>query len=224
MIQSLSGYTHLHPRWSMFTHTNKYLRCQMDMKKDGLVPNDGVNRSKKSISMNVHRRNAGVEMETLSCGSLPGPSGVTSMPVVDLMQRLLANCSLAKDSTSLLTFGILGGSIFLAYMEPGIASAAVMEAGQGNHHGAVIGDLAENSDFWANVLRYVSYFFSVLLGTVYVALKPIADLLKRPTTAVLVLGAVAALYFFVSTTVSAMLGLNDIVDYSPSSIVTGQSY
>ena len=92
----------------------------------------------------------------------------------------------------------------------------------GPHPNAAIGELAENSDFWANVVRYVSYFFSVLLGTVYVALRPLASLLKRPTTAVLVLAGFAALYFFVSTTVSAMLGLNDMVEYSPSSIVTGE--
>jgi ABC-type dipeptide/oligopeptide/nickel transport system permease component len=83
-----------------------------------------------------------------------------------------------------------------------------------------IADLAENEDFWANVLRYISYFFSVLLGTAYVAIKPIFELLKRPTTAILVIIGGAALYFFVSTTVGAMLGMNDIIEYEPSSIVT----
>lgn len=90
--------------------------------------------------------------------------------------------------------------------------------GDGLHHTSMY-DLAENEDFWANVLRYVSYFFSVLLGTAYVAFKPILELLKRPTTAVLVIGAAAGLYYFVSTTVTAMLGVNEY-GYEPSSIVT----
>lgn len=83
----------------------------------------------------------------------------------------------------------------------------------------MVGEVAENADFWSNVLRYVSYFFSVLLGTAYVALKPIVQLLKKPTTAVLVIVGAIGLYFFVSTTVSAMLGVTEY-DYDPSSIVT----
>lgn len=96
-------------------------------------------------------------------------------------------------------------------------------AGESKDQANLVADLAENSDFWANVLRYVSYFFSVLLGTVYVALKPVAQLLQRPRTAVLVVAAAVLLYLFVSTTVSAMLGLNDLVEYEPSSIVTPPS-
>jgi ABC-type dipeptide/oligopeptide/nickel transport system permease component len=96
-------------------------------------------------------------------------------------------------------------------------------AGESKDRANLVADIAENSDFWANVLRYVSYFFSVLLGTVYVALKPVAQLLQRPRTAVLVIAAAVLLYLFVSTTVSAMLGLNDLVEYEPSSIVTPSS-
>ena len=88
-----------------------------------------------------------------------------------------------------------------------------------HHHDAPLADIAENEDFWANVLRYVSYFFSVLLGTAYVAFKPILELLKRPTTALLVIAGAAGLYYFVSTTVSMMLGVNEFT-YEPSSIVT----
>jgi hypothetical protein len=104
---------------------------------------------------------------------------------------------------------------------PGAADAATLAVS--NNHSIYsannIADLAENEDFWGNVLRYVSYFFSVLLGTAYVALKPIVELLKRPTTAILVILGAAGLYLFVSTTVSAMLGVNEF-EYDPSSIVT----
>ena len=154
------------------------------------------------------------------------PSSSSSLPVVDLAQRffLLAHPSSPLTPQSWAIIGVLAASAMLAFPE---ASLAAADAVTGHHPHAttatanvVVTGIAENTDFWANVLRYVSYFFSVLLGTVYVALKPIAELLKRPTTAVLVLVAGAALYFFVSTTVGAMLGLNDLVEYEPSSIVT----
>ena len=55
--------------------------------------------------------------------------------------------------------------------------------------------------------RYGSYFFSVLLGTAYTAVKPIGGLLRKPATAAATLAALAALLLFVTSTVSAMLGL-----------------
>ena len=101
-----------------------------------------------------------------------------------------------------------------------VAHSQVIRSRATSHVAHPIADLAEDTDFWANVLRYISYFFSVLLGTAYVAIKPLIELLKRPTTAVLVIAGVAVVYIFVSTTVGAMLGMNDIIEYSPSSIVT----
>lgn len=139
-----------------------------------------------------------------------------NMPAVgaapmSLIQRLFAAADLSNAKNAAI-ITVLGTVALLSLAEPSTAA---------EHAPApVIGDLAENEEFWSNVLRYVSYFFSVLLGTAYTALKPIAELLKRPTTAALVLVGGAALYFFVSTTVSAMLGMNDIIDYEPSSIVT----
>jgi hypothetical protein len=69
-------------------------------------------------------------------------------------------------------------------------------------------DLFLQEDFWTNLGRYGTYFFSVLLGTAYTALKPIAGLLKRPVTAVFTVAAIAGLVVFVSTTVKAMLGVS----------------
>lgn len=63
-------------------------------------------------------------------------------------------------------------------------------------------------DFWSNILRYVSYFFSVLLGTAYTAVKPIGGFLKKPVSAVITVAAFIGLYIFVSSTVNAMLGVN----------------
>lgn len=73
--------------------------------------------------------------------------------------------------------------------------------------------IAENEDFWANMARYGRFFFSVIVGTVYTALKPLSQLLKRPVTAAVIIGVAVLIYFFVSTTLQAMLGLSDF-DYS----------
>lgn len=73
--------------------------------------------------------------------------------------------------------------------------------------------MGTQEDFWSNVGRYGSYFFSVLLGTAYTAVRPIGGLLRKPVTAVATLAALAALVIFVTTTVSAMLGLNGGYEY-----------
>ena len=78
-------------------------------------------------------------------------------------------------------------------------------------------DLAEGEEeFWGNLARYGRYFITVLLGTAYITVKPIIALLKRPKTAVLVVGGAALLYIFVSSTVSAMLGVTDPTSIQPS--------
>ena len=71
-------------------------------------------------------------------------------------------------------------------------------------------------DFWVNVSRYGRYFITVLLGTAYISVKPVLQLLKRPKTAVAVIVGLVALYLFVSTTVQAMLGVSNPLDYQPS--------
>lgn len=141
----------------------------------------------------------------------------TSAPM-ELMQRLLAVSESTPSSRTWAIIGMLASVTLLAH--PGIALADHLPTAATTSLPQPIADLAENEDFWANVLRYISFYFSVLLGTAYVAIKPIIELLKRPTTAILVIIGGAALYFFVSTTVGAMLGMNDIIDYEPSSIVT----
>ena len=107
----------------------------------------------------------------------------------------------------------------LGVAEPALAA----QLGEGGSHpptAQLLGDLGENEDFWSNVLRYVSYFFSVLLGTAYIAVKPLIELMKRPGTAILVVAGVGSLVWFVSFTVSAMLGMTEPLDYTASSIVT----
>jgi hypothetical protein len=83
-----------------------------------------------------------------------------------------------------------------------------------------VADVANEAPFWENVLRYVQYFFSIMLGTVYVMLKPFAQLLRNPLTGILVIGGTVALLYGIKVTVAAMLGTEDLFDYQASSIVT----
>jgi Protein of unknown function (DUF751) len=80
-------------------------------------------------------------------------------------------------------------------------------------------DQAQDTPIWENLLRYTQYFFSIMLGTGYVILRPFAALLKNPLTAVLLIGFTVGLVVFVKTTVAAMLGVDDLFQYNPSSIV-----
>ncbi len=48
----------------------------------------------------------------------------------------------------------------------------------------------------------------MLLGTAYTAVKPIGGFLRKPVSAAITVAAVIGLYIFVSSTVNAMLGVN----------------
>lgn len=69
--------------------------------------------------------------------------------------------------------------------------------------------LAENEDFWSNMARYSRFFVSVMAGTAYTMLKPFGRLLKNPITAAVIVGSGVLLYLFISSTLKAMLGLDD---------------
>ncbi|XP_024382049.1 uncharacterized protein [Physcomitrium patens] len=64
-------------------------------------------------------------------------------------------------------------------------------------------------EFWDNVRRYGFYFFTVVSGGLYSLTKPLLDLLKDPSTQILVAIAVFGTLYLVYLTVSTMLGLND---------------
>lgn len=132
----------------------------------------------------------------------PASTSTVDSPIAALTQRLLAASS-PGDSRMLLLAAALVGVAALAAPQPALADNHY------HHTAQLLADVAEGEDFWSNVLRYISYFFSVLLGTAYVAVKPLVELFKRPTTAVLALGAIAGLVAFVSFTVKAMLGVSD---------------
>lgn len=63
-------------------------------------------------------------------------------------------------------------------------------------------------EFFKNVSRYPRYFITFTLGILFSAIQPLQPLLRRPTTAVALIGAVVAGFAFLSFTLQAMLGLN----------------
>ena len=97
-------------------------------------------------------------------------------------------------------------------------------AGSGMHLGVhspnELLQLSGEEDFWGNVYAYIRYFFSVLLGTAYIAFKPIAGLLKRPVTAFFTVVGLVALFVFVSVTVNAMLGMSDLPTFDSLDTMT----
>lgn len=120
-----------------------------------------------------------------------------------------------KDATaSHTTVGtsILATLFLFTLAWPAESQAAVQHL----HHPEAFQLATGDSDFWVNVSRYGRYFITVLLGTAYITVKPVLQLLKRPKTAVAVILGLLALYLFVSTTVQAMLGVSNPLEYQPS--------
>jgi hypothetical protein len=64
--------------------------------------------------------------------------------------------------------------------------------------------------FWENVSRYPRYFITIILGVFLNAIAPLVPLLKRPTTAIPLLGALIGLLAFMFFTLRAMLGLGSV--------------
>ncbi len=63
-------------------------------------------------------------------------------------------------------------------------------------------------EFFNNVARYPRYLISFSLGILFNALEPLRSLLKRPVTAIALIGAVVAGFVLLTFTLQAMLGLN----------------
>jgi hypothetical protein len=62
------------------------------------------------------------------------------------------------------------------------------------------------NDFWQNVLRYPKYFITIGVGIFLSIFGWLVPLLKRPITAIAVIGFLLGTVFFVSLTLRAMLG------------------
>ncbi|NET37845.1 MAG: DUF751 family protein [Cyanothece sp. SIO1E1] len=65
-------------------------------------------------------------------------------------------------------------------------------------------------EFFKNVSRYPRYLISFSLGVLLSFVEPLAPLLKRPVTAIALIGAIIAGFLFLAFTLRAMLGLSAI--------------
>jgi len=63
-------------------------------------------------------------------------------------------------------------------------------------------------EFFRNVQRYPRYLISFSLGVLYTFVEPLLPLLKRPVTAIALIGFMVGAFAFVTFTLRAMLGLN----------------
>ncbi len=65
-------------------------------------------------------------------------------------------------------------------------------------------------EFFQNVSRYPRYLISFSLGIFFNAIEPLMPLLKRPTTAIALVGIVVSVFVFLTFTLKAMLGLSAV--------------
>lgn len=65
-------------------------------------------------------------------------------------------------------------------------------------------------DFWNNISRYPRFFITIIFGVIWNFIEPLMPLLKRPSTAIALVGAFVAALAFVGFTLRAMLGLNAV--------------
>lgn len=99
--------------------------------------------------------------------------------------------------------------------EAAYSANSIQDVVQALPHPNAAFDLAQDTPIWENLVRYTQYFFSVMLGTAYIMLRPIAALLKRPVTAVLLVAVLVGLGVFVQRTLKAMTGVDDFFAYEP---------
>ncbi|CAA6664520.1 unnamed protein product [Spirodela intermedia] len=93
----------------------------------------------------------------------------------------------------------------------------MMVGGVGEEEAAVAlgpeGPLVE--EFWDNVRRYGLYALTVSTGAIYTILQPIAELLRNPLSAILLLVILGGSFFLLSQVLSFMVGINDFsYDYA----------
>lgn len=63
------------------------------------------------------------------------------------------------------------------------------------------------NDFWQNVSRYPRFLVTIILGIFFALAQPIMPLLRKPTTAIPLIGIFVAGFVCLYFTLQAMLGL-----------------
>jgi membrane protein insertase Oxa1/YidC/SpoIIIJ len=62
-------------------------------------------------------------------------------------------------------------------------------------------------DFFQNVSRYPRYMIALIAGVFWNFFEPMVPMLRRPTTAIAVIGILISSLVFLTLTLKAMLGL-----------------
>jgi membrane protein insertase Oxa1/YidC/SpoIIIJ len=62
-------------------------------------------------------------------------------------------------------------------------------------------------DFFQNVSRYPRYMIALIAGVFWNFFEPMVPMLRRPTTAIAVIGVLISSLIFLTLTLKAMLGL-----------------
>lgn len=65
-------------------------------------------------------------------------------------------------------------------------------------------------NFWNTVSKYPVFIAGVILGVLLNAVKPLAPLMQRPTTAIALIGGAVAGILFIGLTLRAMLGFSAV--------------
>jgi membrane protein insertase Oxa1/YidC/SpoIIIJ len=62
-------------------------------------------------------------------------------------------------------------------------------------------------DFFQNVSRYPRYMITLIAGVFWNFIEPMLPMLRRPTTAIALIGILISSFIFLTLTLKAMLGL-----------------
>jgi hypothetical protein len=65
-------------------------------------------------------------------------------------------------------------------------------------------------DFLENVSRYPRFLFTIIFGIFYSLFERLKPLLKRPLTAIALMGILISGFLFIAFTLRAMLGLSPV--------------
>lgn len=109
---------------------------------------------------------------------------------------------------------VLSLFVWMAMGNTDEANAATLQQQQdaissGMNHPQEIFQIGADDSFWTNVVRYFQYFISLTVGLLYVNLKPLFGMMRKPGTAIVAILFLFGAFTFVKLTVSSMLGLDD---------------
>jgi hypothetical protein len=147
-------------------------------------------------------------------------SASCSTAVTCIEQAFRVCSSQSETALTLVLLATAIGGLALLAPESAAAAADAVSSSASSYHPTEIAQVAENDEFWSNVLRYIRYFFTVTSGGLYALASPFLNLFKKPTTAVLAVCVAIGAVFVLQFTLNAMLGISEPFEYTPSSAVT----